>query len=200
MKKAALIDIGNVILLLDFETSLARLVPPELADPEGRIQSLLERKDELESGVLKDDEFVAWASRKLQFTGPKDDFLTAWNDIFTLNTAMAETLRDLKSRGVRLILFSNTNQMHVDYFTSAFPEVFGLFEGSVFSHEVGANKPDPAIFQHALDKYKLEAAETLYIDDLPENITTGLQMGFSSWRYSPESHEAMTRWLVSMLD
>lgn len=200
MKKAALIDIGNVILLLDFETSLSRLVPEELADPAGRIQSLLEKKNELESGEIKDADFVAWASRKLQFTGTTTEFLAAWNDIFSLNTAMADTLRGLKARGVQLILLSNTNQMHVDHFTKAYPEVFDLFDGAVYSHLVGMNKPDPRIYEHAIREHNLEPAHTLYIDDLPENITTGLQLGLKAWRYNHEAHEALTRWIVETLD
>lgn len=200
MKKAALVDIGNVILHLDFETSLRKLVPENLADPVARIKSLLEKKDEFEAGQLSDDDFVVWASKKLQFEGTREEFVTAWCDIFTLNPLMQETLRDLKSRGVELILFSNTNQMHVDFFLKEFAEVFDLFDGQVFSHRVGCAKPDPVIYHHAIKEYGLTPEETYYFDDLPENITTGLQVGFKAWRYHSESHEAMTRWLVENLD
>lgn len=200
MKKAALIDIGNVILHVDFLTSLRTLVPQELADPVGRIYSLLEKKDEFEGGALSDDEFVEWASGKLQFAGPKEDFLFAWNDIFSPNLPMWETLRDLKSRGFELILFSNTNQMHVDFFLKEYAEIFELFDGEVFSHIAGSVKPDPAIYHHAFEKYDLVPEETFYFDDLPENITTGLQLKLKAWRYSADNHEAFTRWLVETLD
>ena len=200
MKKAALVDIGNVILDLDFESSLQRLLPRELADPKGRIQSLFEKKDDFEIGKFSDDEFVEWASGKLQFEGSKEKFVTAWCDIFTPNLPMWETLRELKSRGLELILFSNTNQMHADYFLNEYPEIFDLFEGRIFSHEVGYAKPDPAIYQCAFEKYRLVPEETFYFDDLPENITTGLQLGLKAWRYSSKSHEALTRWLLEELD
>ncbi|MBK1832978.1 HAD family hydrolase [Roseibacillus ishigakijimensis] len=200
MKKAALVDIGNVILHVNFEDSLRTLIPPELADPVGRINSLLEKKDEFESGAMGDEEFIAWASKKLRFEGPKEDFLAAWNDIFTPNLPMWETLRELKARGFQLILFSNTNRMHADYFLSHFAEVFDLFEGRIFSYEVGCAKPDPAMYHKAMAAYDLEPENTLYFDDLPENITTGLQMGFLSWRYNADCHEALTRWLVETLD
>lgn len=200
MKKAALIDIGNVILHVDFLTSLRTLVPQELADPDGRIYSLLEKKDEFEGGALSDDEFVQWASSKLQFEGSKEDFRTAWNDIFTPNLPMWETLRDLKARGFQLILFSNTNQIHADFFLKEYAEIFDLFDGEVFSHLAGSVKPDPAIYHHAFTKYDLVPEETLYFDDLPENITTGLQLGLKAWRYNADSHEALTRWLVETLD
>ena len=200
MKKAALVDIGNVILHVDFETSLKRLIPPELADPSGRIQSLLEKKDDFESGDLTDEGFVEWASKKLQFEGPAEEFIAAWNDIFEPNSPMVESLRDLKACGYELILFSNTNQMHVDAMMKRFEEIFSLFDGEVFSHIAGANKPDPKIYHHAIEKYGLVAEETLYFDDLPENITTGLQIGLKAWRYDSENHGAFTRWLADTLD
>lgn len=200
MKKAALIDIGNVILHVDFLTSLRTLVPQELADPDGRIYSLLEKKDDFEGGALSDEEFVAWASGKLQFTGTEKEFLFAWNNIFSPNLLMWETLRDLKARGFQLILFSNTNQMHADFFLKEYAEIFELFDGEVFSHLAGSIKPDPAIYHHAFEKYDLLPEETLYLDDLPENITTGLQLGLKAWRYNVDSHEALTRWLVETLD
>lgn len=200
MKKAALVDIGNVILHVDFESSLQKLIPSELADPVGRIHSLMEKKDVFEAGELSDEEFVAWASEKLQFAGTSDEFLEAWCDIFTPNPPMWETLRDLKMRGVELILFSNTNRMHADYFLKEFAEVFELFDGHIFSHEVGCAKPDPAMYHCAFEKYDLVPEETFYFDDLPENITTGLQLGLKAWRYSVKSHESMTRWLVEDLD
>ena len=200
MKKAALVDIGNVILHLDFKTSLQKLIPKELADPVARIHSLMEKKNVYEAGELSDEDFIEWASQKLQFEGDAEQFLAAWCDIFTLNTSMYETLRDLKSRGLKLILFSNTNQLHVNFFLKEFAEVFELFDGQVFSHEIGCSKPDPQMYHKAFEKYDLVPEETLYFDDLPENVTTGLQLGLKAWRYSSASHEALTRWLVEELD
>lgn len=200
MINAVLVDIGNVILHIDFESPLTRLIPPELADPAGRLQSLLERKDEFEGGKIDDEEFFTWASKKLQFEGPREEFIAAWNAIFRPNLPMWETLRDLKARGLRLILFSNTNRTHAEFFLPQFSEVFALFDGHVFSHEAGSVKPDPVIYHHAFEKHNLVPTETLYFDDLPENITTGLQLGLHSWRYDSENHEALTRWLVETLD
>lgn len=45
-----------------------------------------------------------------------------------------------------------------------------LFEGVVVSGEEKLVKPDPAIFQIAIDRYGLDPATTLYVDDRLENI------------------------------
>ena len=46
------LDIGRVLLDFDFESSLARLLPPGTPDPHGAAQRLLERKDEFETGRI----------------------------------------------------------------------------------------------------------------------------------------------------
>ncbi|MEO1843157.1 MAG: hypothetical protein ABGZ37_02650, partial [Akkermansiaceae bacterium] len=109
---AALFDIGNVLVHLDFESSLAKLVPPGVEDCKERIYSLLEKKDELEAGAIAENDFIAWASGQLGFTGTTEAFLEAWNSIFEPIHAMWGIAAFLKSQRLKIILFSNTNSMH----------------------------------------------------------------------------------------
>ncbi len=51
------------------------------------------------------------------------------------------------------------------------------FDGIIVSGEVGLKKPDLAIFQLLLEKYKLDADQTLYIDDTKENIAAAGKLG-----------------------
>ncbi len=71
---AALFDIGNVLVHLDFETALGRLVPPGVDDAQKRMRSLLEKKDDLETGAMTSEEFIPWASDRLGFTGPAERY------------------------------------------------------------------------------------------------------------------------------
>ncbi|NNC87365.1 MAG: HAD family phosphatase [Akkermansiaceae bacterium] len=196
--RAALIDIGNVLLTVDFETPLQELVPPQAGDSEARLRSLLEKKDELESGRLADDAFVAWASDRLGFDGSPEAFRAAWNDIFDPIMPMWEVMHELKDKGLSLILFSNTNRIHADYFLPSY-DIFRIFDHAVFSHEVGSIKPDPAIYRHAIETFGLTPAETLYIDDLPENIATGKELGFEAHQYDFRNHEEFLAWLAGRL-
>lgn len=42
-----------------------------------------------------------------------------------------------------------------------------LFKGGIYSHEVGARKPNPKIYEFALKKSKSKPEETIFIDDKP---------------------------------
>jgi epoxide hydrolase-like predicted phosphatase len=45
------------------------------------------------------------------------------------------------------------------------------FDALTISAEVGVMKPDPAIFQHALDQVGVKPKEAVFVDDVIENIT-----------------------------
>ena len=191
---AALFDIGNVLVHLDFENSLVRLVPPGVEDCKERIYSLLEKKDELEAGAIAENDFIAWASGQLGFTGTSEAFLEAWNSIFEPIHAMWGIAAFLRSQRLKIILFSNTNSMHARWLLENY-DVFEDFDGRVFSHEVGALKPDPAIYQHAVEEFGLTPADTLYLDDLPENIAKGEELGFRCHQYAFARHHEFIAWL-----
>lgn len=50
-------------------------------------------------------------------------------------------------------------------------------EGKVVSARVNLKKPEPEIYHYLLDTYKLNPKETLFIDDLPDNIRVAEEIG-----------------------
>lgn len=57
---------------------------------------------------------------------------------------------------------------------------FSEFDGIVVSGEEKMIKPDKAFFQLLLDRYRLRATETLFIDDNAKNIRAAIDMGFTT--------------------
>jgi putative hydrolase of the HAD superfamily len=193
-----LFDIGRVLLDFDFETSLARLLPPHPTHARQRLAALLEKRDEFETGTIPPDDYITWALHELGSSATPAEFRHAWQHIFTPIEPMWLTVRQLAAAGHRLILFSNTNAIHCPWAFEEFPQ-FALFPEAVLSYQVGAVKPHPPIYQHAIDTYQLDPAATLYIDDLPANIATGLAFGFRSYQYDLRDHPAFERWLATHL-
>jgi FMN phosphatase YigB (HAD superfamily) len=58
-----------------------------------------------------------------------------------------------------------------------------LFDVIVFSSEVGVCKPDPKIFQCALEQLQIKASETLFIDDREKNINGAKAFGMHAVHY-----------------
>lgn len=80
-------------------------------------------------------------------------------------------LRGLRDRGLRLVVVSNW-----DCSLGRVLERCGLAElldGAVSSAEAGSRKPDPAIFERALELAGCEADEALHVGDTPEEDVEG---------------------------
>jgi len=190
-----LFDIGNVLLKLHFERfQLAVLGAADEPFP----LALLALKDPYETGELTDEQFVTQSLKILKSSLSPTEFISAWENVFSLNEPMWELVRDLHKEGHRLILFSNTNAIHARAFLAAHPE-FSLFHHHHFSQEVGAIKPNAPFYHKAIETYQLTPEETLYLDDLPDNIATGKTLGFQSWQYDLHNHQACLDWLKPRL-
>lgn len=51
------------------------------------------------------------------------------------------------------------------------------FDALIISAELGIVKPDPRIYQHALEKLGARPAEAIFVDDFPENIAAANALG-----------------------
>lgn len=86
-----------------------------------------------------------------------------------------EWLDEIKNR-YKIFLFSNTNAIHVPHLYKIFKAQTGkesfenFFITTYYSHNLGLRKPHEDSFKAILEKEKLTAAETLFIDDTEKNI------------------------------
>ncbi len=193
-----LFDIGRVLLDFDFESSLQRLLPEGVPDSRQRLERLLDRKDDFESGKISVGDYTEWALDVMGSDATHEEFHQAWRDIFTVNEPMWRVARRLVADGHKLVLFSNINGIHAPWIYEEYPE-FELFHGAVLSFEVGCIKPQPEIYQHALQEYGMDPAETLYIDDLPQNVEAGRAQGIRAWQYDLKDHASFEDWLNEQL-
>lgn len=190
-----LFDIGNVLLKLHFERFRLTVLGATDSPLPAALDAL---KDPYETGIITDEQFIKRSLDILPSELTPAQFTSAWEDIFSLNEPMWEVVRHLSQEGHRLILFSNTNAIHARHFLSSYPD-FSLFHHHHFSQEVGAMKPHDPFYQKAIETYQLIPEETLYLDDLPDNIATGKRLGFQSWQYDLNDHQACLEWLKARL-
>ncbi len=189
-----LFDIGKVLLDFDFAPAMSGIIPKNHPDPEAAFQSILAKKDSFERGEISIEDYTLWALETLKTDLPPKEFHAAWVSIFTENSPMWHCAHDSKKAGHRLILFSNINALHFPFVQKEYPD-FSLFDEAVLSYQVGYIKPEKDIYQYAIAKYKLNPSHTLYIDDMPENIAAGKEIGFRSFQYDIHSHPQFITWL-----
>jgi 2-haloacid dehalogenase len=97
-----------------------------------------------------------------------------------------ELLRALKEKGYLMFGLSNWSAETFPVARRHYP-CFNLLDGIVLSGEVKMIKPDPAIYEHCLQKMNRTASECLFIDDSEPNIITANKLGFNTIHFkSPE--------------
>lgn len=191
MVDAIVFDIGNVLLSFDFERTFRRVAPACRVAPEQVVSRLSVLKGPLESGQMSRDVFLRKAAEELEYHGDPAELRAAWQEIFEPIEQTHALVRRLHKR-VPLFLLSNTNDLHTEYFLPRYP-VFECFSDAVFSHEVGAMKPDPAIYRAALDRFRVEPSKMLFIDDLPENVAAAAELGIRTHHYDAARHADLER-------
>lgn len=185
---ALLFDIGNVLVRFDFTVAAQRFAAKSEATTGEVLALLTPFKDELESGSISDDDFIAQSISRIGFRGTREDFTGIWGDIFTENGPMIAAVAELAATHP-LYLLSNTSGLHKAWLFDKFP-VFQQFKGGIYSHEARCMKPHEPIFHAAMDAFGLDPAVTLYVDDLADNIATGKRLGFVCHHYHHDRHEA----------
>ena len=60
----------------------------------------------------------------------------------------------------------------------------GWFRGIVISGEVGAAKPDPAVYEALVERYGVVTSESVFIDDQPANVEAARELGFRAIRFT----------------
>ena len=58
-----------------------------------------------------------------------------------------------------------------------------MFDGAAVSAELGLLKPQTEIYQSLLTQHKLDASETVFIDDMPYNIEGAKAVGITGVQF-----------------
>ena len=178
MIKTVYFDLGNVLIFFSVPKMLDQ-ISRCTGLPLDQIQKLLihtELRELYEKGLI-DTEYVYNA---FQQVAPKPfsiaQFTHAFSDIFTPNTELWPIIEQLKKRGVRLILLSNTSECHFHFASASYP-ILKSFDHAVLSYKLGVWKPDHRIFQNAMAHSECAPHECFYTDDIPEFIDSARKVG-----------------------
>lgn len=131
----------------------------------------------LETGDLTEPEFELKFARILglredRASGLIDRLFSGMKEDIVMFTAV----RSARAQGVTTGLLSNS--WGVDrYDRSHFPQ---LFDAVVISGEEGVRKPDRAIYETALARMSMPAAEVVFVDDLPGNLKPARDLGMAT--------------------
>ncbi|MCA9064857.1 MAG: HAD family phosphatase, partial [Planctomycetaceae bacterium] len=113
-------------------------------------------------------------------------------DIFRLNDSIVPVVRQLKESGIRLVLLSNTSVTHLNFIRSRW-DILEYMDAHIASCDVGALKPEAAIYEAALKVSGCDPEECFYTDDIPAYIEKAREFGIHAhvYRDTPGLVEAL---------
>ena len=138
---------------------------------------------ELDRGTIALDRAV---NRGAARTGlPRQDIEKLLNEVPRFLTPIEETfelIRTLAATNSRLFVLSNMHVASSTYLEEQH-DVWRMFDGIVISSHVQMVKPEPGIYRYLLTQYQLKPAETVFIDDMRENLTVASLFGIQTIRF-----------------
>lgn len=99
-----------------------------------------------------------------------------------------DVLRKLKNTDYQLFGLTNWSAETFPYALENY-DFFQIFDGKiVVSGTEKLIKPDPAIWHILLERYSIQAGESVFIDDNPKNIEMARSLGFATIHVTPDTN------------
>ena len=181
-------DLGNVLLKYDPRRYLELLkIDPALHD---RIETALFSNPiwhEIDRGTMTDEELADAASA----LDPEIDdeihyYMRNWADYFYLIPENVDTMYRIKETGTGVYILSNFSERTFAKMEAAYP-FLQHFDGRIISYREKLIKPDHAIYRLLLDRFGLDPARSVFLDDLEANIQSALEVGMNGiWHKAGE--------------
>ncbi len=101
---------------------------------------------------------------------------TFFGDSWAPNLEMQDFVREVASAGLGTAMVSNIVTEWIPVWERVIPLDLP-FQHRVYSCVIGARKPEPAIYQHALDLLGIGADEALFLDDFEDMVDGARALG-----------------------
>lgn len=187
--KNIIFDLGGVIIDLDPQATIRAfngLVEGLAFDKIYTQTHQTDLFDKLDKGFIQPKHFFDSLAQLIGFKGEQVLLEAAWNAmLLKVPARRLDLLIALKPR-YRTFLLSNTCEPHIDYFERELYEDHGVrnfedyFEKVYYSCRMGLRKPQTEIFERVLNENKLNAEETLFIDDSLQHVEGAKKCGIQA--------------------
>jgi putative hydrolase of the HAD superfamily len=181
MIRAVFFDIGNVVLYFSHERMCRQLAAASGAE------SRAVRREIFDSGFAtrydRGEATTADLMARLEEVAGRrldqDRVRRAACEIFSVNREVEALIEALARQDVALGVLSNTCEVHSSFAVGRFG-VFRHLRHRVFSHEIGAVKPEAAIFRAAHQAAGCAPEECFFTDDRPEFAAAARRAGLDA--------------------
>jgi putative hydrolase of the HAD superfamily len=188
--KNIVFDLGGVLLTLDRNEAVRRFKAIGLENADELLDAYHQKGIflELEEGKLSEAAFYDAIRAAAGKYIPDEKIAWGWMGfIVDCPDYKLKMLEDLRAKGYRLYLLSNTNPCIMKWamssdFSKEGKNISDYFDKLYLSYQMGCVKPNSKIFHDMLADSGMIPSETLFIDDGKANVEMGNQLGFETYQ------------------
>jgi putative hydrolase of the HAD superfamily len=183
--EALVFDLGGVIASHDNAILEARLASRCGPDADLVAIRALGSRDAFGTGAASIADLHAALVAEHGYDGDWGAFRADWCCHLGVDRSMLAYVEQLAANN-RVMLFSNTNDVHWDFLVDATGGRLAAIE-AYLSHEIGQLKPSPASFLHVAAAAGVEPSRSLFLDDRADNVEGARRAGFHAEVFTDEA-------------
>ncbi len=175
--KAVFFDIGGVILRTEHQAPREHLAERLNLTYEDVYRAVFESETSRKASLGTVSEQEHWAAVTRRLGRPAAEAKAIRDEFFAgdvLDRGLLDFIRSLRPRYKTGIISNAWPDMRAYTVENKFDDAF---DSLTISAEVGVMKPQPKIYQLALEQAKVQASEAVFVDDMPANIEAANALG-----------------------
>jgi len=133
-------------------------------------------------GKMTDEKFWSWAAKEWKLQKTPQELIDLLISGYDVDERVVDTIKGVRANGYKTLVCSSNFPARVN----GLQQRFGFldnFDVTVFSYEVGANKPSKIIFQELINRAGVPAQTIIFADDHAENLDEAKQLGITAFLY-----------------
>ena len=145
--------------------------------------------ERLDLGTMTRQELVLKVVSMIGNTYQKkvEEVIWNWPSYIDIFTEVFPVLSELKKKGHRIFVLSNTSKVFYDLLDEQLSPLKELLDGFVLSCDIKAIKPDLAMFKEILDQDQIETRNFVLLDDIEDNTSAAEKLGIKSYQVKKRS-------------
>ena len=191
MLKNVIFDFGGVVCTFSQDAILDDFCTGEA---HARLKPVLFRSwQALDEGTADYEEYVAETLKLLDGEDKQiaRRFFREWHRSMRPIPGIWALIGELKARGYGVYLLSNASTWFAGHLDD-YP-ILRLFDGRLISAPEKMAKPEERIYRLALERFGLNAAETLFVDDRAENTEAAERVGIAGYVFDGDAEKLRER-------
>ena len=168
--KAVFFDLGGVIVRTEFQAPRQQLADRLGLDYDDLNKLIFDSDTSLKASIGELSAEEHWVSVIQRLKRPASDRQGIRDEFFAgdiVDRTLVEFIRSLRGKYKTGLISNAWGDLRDFIVREKFADVF---DQMVISAEVGAMKPDPKIFQIALERFNVKPKEAVFVDDFQVNI------------------------------